>query len=122
MPRVVDTFLPVSDRAEAALPLLRRGHADFRAACDRVASCRDAVAHIAARSGMADAIGPSEERRVRVTLQTSNDEAVLATIERQWTQRIEKYEHWARAPATQRHGPVAFDRRDHTGPGWWHGP
>jgi hypothetical protein len=28
----------------------------------------------------------------------------------------------ARTPEVQRHGEVAFDRRDHMSPGWWHGP
>jgi hypothetical protein len=44
MSRFVDTSLPVGARAEAALPLLRRGHADFRAACELLSSCRNAVA------------------------------------------------------------------------------
>jgi hypothetical protein len=122
MSRAVDTSLPVRERAEAALPLLRRGHADFRAACDRVASRRDEVARIAAQAGIADAIGPGERQRVHRVVELRSGESAMAAIERQWCERIAKYERWARTLETEGHGPVAFDRRDHMGPGWWHGP
>ncbi len=115
----VDTDVPVSARAEAALPQLRDGLAAFRAACARVDAGQAQLARLVAGP---QTLSPQERRRIGAANERHPTKEALVTVERKLAERIAKYEAWARAPQSRGHRTVKLDERDAMHPGWWHGP